>query len=206
MHRRHFFQASAILGLLPLHGRHAAAQDIATPAPSPEFTDPGGMPLDTRARELIDQLSRIPALSLLEALETGEVTDSDLTEAATGNTPHPLPWNDPMDTDLDHALGGVLIAANDAPLNSPDLEILGAYIVFETAEIAYNELIRRMDEFASNMSTSVAGIKMWIVEEEGMQLGITRLANVLLIANLAVAANTGEGLVLHLDAVARSLS
>ncbi len=203
MNRRHLIQASTTVGLTPIM-RHTSALDVASPAASPEVSPADDDVVDTRARQLVDQLDRIPPLTLLEALETARITDPLLKEAAP--EAEPRPWNDPSDTDLDHALGGVLIVANDEPINSPDLDSLGAFIVFESAGIAYHELMRRMEHIDSGMSTSVAGIKMWVVQADDMQLGMTRLGNVLVIATMSGPGNVPEGMIMHLDAVARSLS
>ncbi len=136
---------------------------------------------------------------MLEALEAGEVTEPALTDA--GGTPVTArPWNDPLDTDLEHALGGVLIVASDHPLNSPELVTIGAYIVFESPEIAYALLTRQLEKMEDAGSMTVAGTKAWLNSSDGIQLAILRLGYVLIIAEILMTEpGAAEGLVDHLD-------
>jgi hypothetical protein len=116
-------------------------------------------------------------------------------------------WHDPSNTDPEHALCGVMITTTDELVNSPELAALGGYIVFESAEIAYDQLIRQMDGLqASMMSTSVAGAKVWIINEEDVQLGVMRLANVFIMAYIPNhSVEVMEGIAMHLDTVTRAM-
>lgn len=205
MNRRALFQGfGASATALMLFPSARAAQ---TPAASPAHQSPEDEPVDTRARELVARLHDLRPLAVLEALEMAPVSEPILLDAAEGAAPSPLAWNDPGDTDLENALGGVLIVTNDAPLNSPDLETLGGYIVFESAEIAYDQFARQFEGAeASMMSTSVAGTKAWIVQSDDMQLAVLRLGYVLMMAKMSDApGNVAEGIIMHLDAVTRGM-
>ena len=148
-----------------------------------------------------------PSLRLVDT-ETGEVTERALTDG--GAQVMPRPWNDPLDTDLEHALGGVLIVASDHPVNSPDLVTIGAYIVFESSDIAYSVLARQlaeMDETENVGSMSVAGTKAWVNVSDGVQLAVMRLGYVLVIAGeVTTEPGMAEGLVDHLDGITQGLA
>lgn len=210
MRRRRLLQASAASSLMMLSGKHGYALAAQTPVASPEHLQPEDEPLDTRARELIDRLGQLRPLAVLEALETAEVTDPILLDAAGSATPTPKIWNDMGDTDLRHSLGGVLVVTNDETLNSPELAALGAYIVYESAEIAFADLQTMLEELDSGFSTTTAGTMVWLTDVEDMQLGVMRLGNVLVSAMTSIGTadmylNVPEGMVMHLDAVTRSL-
>ncbi|MBA2635444.1 MAG: hypothetical protein H0U83_01945 [Sphingomonas sp.] len=202
MNRRHLLRASALFA-----ASYSLAHpiDVALARQTPEATphapqDLEDQPVDSRARELVARLAELSPLAVLEALESGEVTEPALTGAAAAVTARP--WNDPLDTDLEHALGGVLIVASDHPLNSPELVTLGAYIVFESPEIAYMVLSRQLEEMEDAGSMTVAGTKAWLNSSDGIQLAIMRLGYVLVIAEISMTEpGAAEGLVDHLDSV-----
>jgi hypothetical protein len=176
----------------------------ATPEPGFPLED---QPVDTRARELVNRLHGLAPLAVLEALETAEVTGEDLKSEGAGATVKPKPWNDPGDTDLEHALGGVLIVASDNPVNSPDLNMLGAYIVFESAEIAFAVLMRELEETGDHGSTIVAGTKAWMASTDDRSLAIMRFSYVVAITRVPPdAPGVIEGMIDHLDAVTAGIA
>lgn len=206
MNRRRFLQASAVSAMTVFPGHTAHARFAQTPVASPEFTSPEEGPLDSRARDLIDRLQGTSALAVLEVLGTAEVIEPLLLDTAGGEAPTARPWHDTSDTDLEHALGGVLIVTNDEGTNSPELGMLGGYIVFESAHIAYDQLMHQMEGLEMSMrSTSAAGAKVWIIDESDMQLGVMRLGNVFIMGDLTKGHQVMEGLVMHLDAVTREI-
>lgn len=162
-------------------------------------------PIDPRARELVARLAGLSPLAVLEALEDGEVTEPALTDPG-GAAVTARSWNDPLDTDLEHALGGVLIVASDHSLNSPEFVTIGAYIVFESPEIAYAVLSRQLEEMEDAGSMTIAGTKAWLNSSNGTQLAILRRGYVLVIAELSMTdPGAVEGLVDHLDRQTRTL-
>lgn len=205
MHRRHLIQGSAFFAASlgparPLVTALARQGPEASPYAPHEDVD---QPVDPQARELVARLAGLSPLEVLEALETGEITEPVLTD--TGGAPATArPWNDPLDTDLEHALGGVLIVTSDDPLNSPELATIGAYIVFESPEIAFTILSRQLAEKEDAGSTSVAGTKAWLATSDGTQLAIMRLGYVLVIATTEP--GVAEGLVEHLAALMASIA
>ena len=207
MHRRHLLQTSTRLAAsmamtYPNAAVLAGQTPDASPQPAGDFED---QPVDPRARELVARLAGLSPLAVLEAHETGEVTEPGLTGG--GEPVAARPWNDPLDTDLEHALGGVLIVASDDPVNSPELATLGAYIVFESPDIAFAVLSRQLEELGNSASMSVAGTKAWLVPADDSQLAIMRLGYVLVIAAESMTApGVAEGLVEHLDALTRTIS
>lgn len=207
MHRRHLLRTSTLLAsslslALPIDAVLARQTPEASPAPRDM---PEDQPVDPRARQLVARLAGLPPLAMLEALETGEVTEPGLTGAADGPV-SARPWNDPLDTDLEHALGGVLVVASDDPVNSPELVTLGAYIVFESPEIAYLMLSRQLEELGNSASMSVAGTKAWLASADDGQLAIMRLNYVLVIAGESMTApGVAGGLVEHLDALTQAM-
>lgn len=206
MNRRSLLKGTgAAAAMLALHrSAHAAQYSIAPPVSHA----PEDQPVDKRARELVSRLHDLSPLAVLDALESGEVREPFLHAAAHGASPHALPWNDPLDTDLEHALVGVLIATNEEPRNSPDLQTLGGYIVFESPEIAYDQFVRHFNGAESSMmSMSVAGTKAWILLGDGMQLAVMRLGYVLIMAETSdMYGNTAEGIIMHLDTITRGLT
>lgn len=203
MNRRQLIQSSAIVSaatLLPTT-RLLAAQ---TPEASPQYPEDG--PVDIRSRELVDRLATIRPLALLEALESAQVSDPALNAGGNGAPVTARPWNDPSDTDLDHALGGVLIVASDDPINSPDLAMLGAYIVYESAEIAFHILTGMLAEIGDQGSMTIAGTKAWKLTSEAVSLSVMRFGYVIVIAGEPEAAtNRPEGMVNHLIEVSESM-
>jgi len=205
MNRRRLLQGASGLWVGHLGARRSAIA-AQTPAATPEFLPPDEAPLDTRARELVDRLRDLPPGALLDALLAAEVSDP-LLEAAGDATPTTVSWHDTSDFDLEHALGGVLIVTNDASVNSPELSILGNFIVYESAEIAYDQLMRQEDKLhASGMSISVAGGKVWITGEGEEQIGLMRIGNVFVVGDMTRGSGVMEGMVMHLDMVARMMS
>ncbi len=202
MHRRTFLTLAAIGtgGVLASPALPTTAHQ-ATPDPVPaDFAD---SPPDTRARELISLLATIDPLTLLEALETAAVNEPLLIDPdAPDVSVTAVPWSDPGDTDLEHALGGVMLTTDNHGINNPDTVFIGGYIVFESAEIAYDQLNRDLGDDPNYPSTTAAGTKVWLVDDAG--LGVMRLANVIAIATAGQ--RWSEGVVLHLDTVARSLA
>lgn len=207
MHRRDLLRTSALFAAsLPLAHPIDSALSPQTPDATPWVShDVEDEPVDPRARELVARLAGLSPLAVLEALEAGEVTEPALTD--TGGAPVTArPWNDPLDTDLEHALGGVLIVASDHPLNSPELVTIGAYIVFESPEIAYAVLSRQLEKMENAGSMTVAGTKAWLNSSDGMQLAIMRLGYVLVIAEISMTeSGAAEGLVDHLDRQTQAL-
>jgi len=209
MHRRQLLQATTLFAAsLALTGTTGTVLARQTPEATPHASeDTEDEPVDPRARELVTRLAGLSPLAVLEALETGEVTERALTDG--GAQVMPRPWNDPLDTDLEHALGGVLIVASDHPVNSPDLVTIGAYIVFESSEIAYSVLawqLAEMDETENVGSMSVAGTKAWVNVSDGVQLAVMRLGYVLVIAgDVTTNADVAEGMVDHLDRQTQSM-
>ena len=203
MNRRQLVRTSAIVSaatLLPT-SRLLASQ---TPKVSPQSPEDG--PVDTRSRELVDHLATIRPLALLEALETANVSDPALNAGGNGDPVSARPWNDPADTDLDHSLGGVLIVASDDPINSPDLVMLGAYIVYESAEIAFQVLTGMLEEIGDQGSMTIAGTKAWRLTSDALSLSIMRFGYVIVIAGEPDApANLPEGMVDHLIEVASGM-
>lgn len=206
MDRRSLLQSTVLAATaitIPRGGMAMQSSDATPRSHSPE-----DRPVDTRARDLVARLHGLSPLDVLEALETAEVADQALTEAAADAPVTALPWNDPLDTDLENALGGVLIIAGDDPVNSPDLVMLGAYIVFESVEIAYDQFMRQIKGLEqSGTSISVAGTKVWILDDQERQTAVTRLAYVWIMADVTgMQGNVAEGVVKHLDAVTRAIT
>ncbi len=204
MQRRHILQFAAAFasgGLLSQSAAPGLAQQ-ATPAMSSSEDVDGTA--DHHARELIDRLAAISPLALLEALETSEVTEPALIDfAPSGSTVEPAAWSDPSDTDLEHALGGVLLATDNQGINNPDSVFIGGYIVFETPGIAYDQLMRSLGDDPNYPSMTAAGTKVWLIEDLDGDVGVMRLGNVIAIATDGQL--WSRGVMLHLDTVARSL-
>ena len=203
MNRRHLVPSAFLTGIaamLPL-ASVVTTRAQQSPEASPQaFPDDADQPVDPRARQLVARLSQLSPLAVLEALEQGDVTEPGLTSAGGGVSVTARPWNDPLDTDLEHALGGVLIVASDHPVHSPDLVTLGAFIVFESAVIAYDHFTGQLDASENVASMTVGGTKAWIAESDGMQLALIRLGYVLLIARESLSSGgVAKGLVIHLD-------
>lgn len=207
MHRRRLLQAASASAFL-IAGTTRMTMAAQTPVASPVLMPPEHEPLDPRGRQLIARLHELSPLAVLEALETAEVVEPILLDAAGDDAPTALPWHDTSDTDLEHALGGVVVATNAESINSPHLTMLGGYIVYESAEIAYHQLMTRMEELEASMtSTSAAGAKVWIIDEEDYSIGLMRLANVFVIADVSgFRGDIAEGLVMHLDTVTREIA
>lgn len=181
MNRRSLIATGLAATLVPVAGR--AQSPEATPM-LPEQAQ------DTRARDLIDLLQWVRSVTFLQALETTPITNARLVEGAA-NAPRPLPWTDFGDTDLANSLGGVLIVTNDAAVNDPDLAMLGGYIVYESAEIAYHELMRRFGDEIDMIGTQVAaGTNLMVLESEDSTINVGRIGYVLL---LALSGGMGEG-------------
>lgn len=202
MNRRHVLKTSTVVSLATLLPAKALAAQTSGATPQ----SPADQPFDARGRELVDRLSGLSPLAVLEALETADVVESTLTAAGDGAPVTSRPWNDPLDTDLEHALGGVLIVASDEPVNSPDLVTLGAYIVFESPEIAFAVVTEKLAETGDQGSMSVAGTKAWMASSDDMSLAIMRLGYVIIIAGgEASVSSVAEGMVHHLDTLSATM-
>lgn len=190
-------------------GFAATLVPVAARAQTPEATPmlPEQTP-DTRARDLTDLLQWVRPVQLLAALETTPITNAKLVDGAAG-APRPLPWADYGDTDLANSLGGVLMVTNDAAVNDPDLAMIGAYIVYESAEIAYHELMRRFGDQTDLVGTmSAAGTNFMVLDSEGTSVNVGRIGYVLVIGMSGEmgAGSSVEGMVEHLIEVASGIA
>lgn len=156
--------------------------------------------VDLRAREIVAMLENVSPVALLEALETSTVAGTDPTLAA-------IPWQDFGDTDLYSSLGGVIIAQEGANLNSSETEDFGGYIVYESAEIVYHELIHKLgDAFDSpSMTNSMGGTNFWVMESGDMQIAVGRIGYVILLSLQNDDGTQKVDLINHLHTVATSL-
>lgn len=203
MNRRTFATTALAAGLLP---GTAMMNQQATPQVQPLNALDA---VDARTRDLTATLAAISPTALLEALESADVTNEVLIEANGGDAPTSVPWADYGDTDLYSSLGGVGLTSGGMDLSDPDTGMLGAYIVYESAEISYHEFVRKIgDIYESPMSRmSVAGTNVWIVESGEMQIGTWRIGNVMMMAMLSgQQGSLVEGIIGHLDDVATSLA
>lgn len=166
-----------------------------TPVASPE---PGAV--DLRAREIVAMLEHVSPVALLEALETSPVSGPSEALAA-------IPWQDFGDTDLYNSLGGVIISHQGADLNNGETEIYGGYIVYESAEIAYHELIHKLGDAhdAPSMTTTMGGTNHWVLESNDVQISVGRIGCVILLGLFNAEQNETIDLVGHLHMVAASL-
>lgn len=174
-----------------------------TPQATPVVESP-----DLRAREIVNMLESIRPLALLEALETATIANPDLLEAAGGAMPTAMPWQDFSDTDLNNSLGGVFITKDGAPLDSPDTELIGGYIVYESAEIAYHEVIRKLGPaYGDSVNTrSFGGTNHWILGSDELEISVGRIGYVMLMGLFSQYPLSPEGLIGHLHDVAVSLA
>lgn len=163
---------------------------------------------DLRAREIVGMLESVSPLDLLEALETAAVLDPDLTEAANGTVPTPMPWQDFGDNDLNNSLGGVFITKDGADLSSPDAELIGGYIIYESAEIAYHEVIRKLGSVydESTNTRSVGGTNHWMIGSDDLEISVGRIGYVMLMGLYSEYPGSTAGLIGHLHNVAESLA
>lgn len=161
-------------------------------------TDPEAV--DLRAREIVTMLENVSPVTLLEALETSPVTGSEPTLAS-------IPWQDFGDTDLYNSLGGVIISQEGADLNSGESEIYGGYIVYESAEIAYHELIHKLGDVydTPDMTQTLGGTNHWVLETDGMQVSVGRIGYVILIGMFSTESAPPVDLVGHLHSVAATI-
>lgn len=139
-------------------------------------------------------------------LETAEVTNPVLIEASGSDALIAVPWADYGDTDLYSSLGGVIISAgNDSYLHSSEMIMVGGYIVYESAEIAYHEFTRKIgDAYENPSSTSaIGGTNIWLLEVDDFRIGTWRIGNVMMIALVTEHQGTIiEGIIGHLEDVA----
>lgn len=172
-----------------------------TPPATPEMDTP-----DLRAREIVGLLEGLNPLTLLEALETANVSDPDLVSGGVGLAP--IPWQDFGDTDLYNSLGGVIIGEDGITLGSPDLQMVGGYIVYESAEVAYHELSRKLGDLYDNpsMTTNAGGTNHWIIESDELQISVGRVGYVLILGLISLHPEATTGLIGHLHNVAESLA
>ncbi|MCO5215274.1 MAG: hypothetical protein M9950_03855 [Thermomicrobiales bacterium] len=172
MNRRQLVGAGVSSIAVAAHSR-AFAQE-ATPEPD---APPVNQVIDLRAREIITMMDGVHPVTLLEALESASVTRADGTPLIS------LPWQDFGDTDLYNSLGGVFIASEGANLGSPDAEFYGGYIVYESVEIAYHELQRKLNDMDANWTgTGVeGGTTHWYIDSDDLHIRITRIGYVIII-------------------------
>lgn len=203
MNRRSFAATALAASFLP--GTAMMKQSNATPeGQPPHVTDT----VDTRTRDLTTLLASISPTALLETLEAVEVTNEALIEANGGEAPTAVPWADHGDTDLYSSLGGVGLTTGGTNLSAPETEMLGAYIVYETADIAYHEFTRKIGDIYENPSNTMttAGTTIWIVESSGFSIGTWRIGNVMMMAMFSDRQGvTVDGIIGHLSDVAMSL-
>lgn len=164
--------------------------------------------VDSRTRDLTRILQSVSPVALLESLEKSPVTNEQLIQAGAGSDPVSIPWADYGDTDLYSSLGGVIIAAGDTYLHDPDTEMLGGYIVYESADIAYHEFTRKLGDWYNNpsMTSAVAGTNVWVMESDEISIGTWRIGNVMMMALLGdFEGDIVEGIIGHLGDVATAL-
>lgn len=203
MNRRSFAAAALAAGFLPATA--AMKQGDATPQVQPPRETET---VDTRTRDLTTLLASISPASLLEALEGEDVTNEALVETNGGDAPTAVPWADYGDTDLYSSLGGVGLTTGGTNLSDAETTMLGAYIIYETADIAYHEFTRKIGDVYETPSNtlSVAGTNVWIVESGDFSIGTWRIGNVMMMAMLSGQQGlTIEGIIGHLNDVALSL-
>lgn len=172
MNRRHLVLATLAAGSIPLL---AAAQ---TPLASPSQDESNAS--DTRALDLVELLQTISPVELVRALQTSPLDTRVLGDVQV------VPWVDFGDTDLYNSLGGAVILAYGTEIQDPDAQMHGGYIVYESAEIAYLELVRKLGSAYDIPSTtvSIAGTTMWEVGSDTMRIGVARIGYVMLLANM----------------------
>ncbi|MCA9832315.1 MAG: hypothetical protein KC435_00035 [Thermomicrobiales bacterium] len=187
MNRRTLITASAVIPFLP---NVLAAQG------TPETTPASGDVIDKRARRIVSAMKRKLPADILTLLETTAVSNDLLVAAAAPDVPTPVAWADMGDTDLFSSLGGVVISKGDGVING-DLEMLGGYIVYESVDIAYAELVRKLGDLYDQpqMTTAVGGTNFWVLGEEGFSISVGRIGYVII---LGYADGTTEGLIDHL--------
>ncbi len=192
MNRRHFALATLAAGTMPLL---ATAQ---TPFASPTHDE--SAPADTRALDLVALLDTISPVELVRALQTLPV-DIDILDDATI-----VPWTDFGDSDLYSSLGGAVIVDGDGELHDPEKTMQGAYIVYESADIAYQEFVRKLGSAYDIPSTtmSIAGTTVWELGNDTLRIGVTRIGYVMLLANAFDTASgaTMDAIIDHLMLVA----
>lgn len=195
MNRRELLLAALIAGSTPIL---AAAQ---TPVASPAQDNLSSV--DSRARDLAGLLQTISPAELVHALQTTPAAGELFGEAEV------TPWVDFGDTDLHSSLGGAVILTGEGDMNDPASTMLGAYIVYESAEIAYHEFVRKLGSAYDIPSTtlSIAGTTVWELGTENLTIGAARIGYVMLLTNMSQPAAPAamEALVDHLTFVAARL-
>lgn len=167
--------------------------------------------METTNRNLVRTLSQISPVTLLEALEAAPVADKTLL-AIGGEDTRSVPWADFGDMDLYNSLGGVGLTTGGTELSDPETRMVGGYIVYESAEIAYHELIRRLGDVYDNpsMTTSAAGTNFFVLESDELQIAVGRVGYVILLGMIDLANQLGGevmvGMMHHLEGVAESLA
>lgn len=208
MDRRVFLSTATFTALVP--ASLLAHKSDATPSASPTEHDIE-REQDTTHRDLVRTLEQISPVTLLEALETAVVTDETLLVIGGEDTTS-VPWIDFGDTDLYSSLGGVGITTGSDALSDPDTQMVGGYIVYESAKIAYHELIRKLGDLYDNpsMTMSTAGTNFFVLESDDFQIGVGRVGYVLLLGMIDITNQIGgevmEGLVHHLAEVADTVT
>lgn len=195
MNRRYLVLATLAAGAAPLL---AVAQ---TPLASPTHDE--STAVDTRARDITALLGTISPVELVEALQTTPVDQDAFADAQV------TPWVDFGDSDLYSSLGGAVILSGSGGINNPESALLGGYIVYESAEIAYQEFIRKLGSAYDipSTTTSVAGTTVWELGNDTMRVGVTRIGYVMLLADMTERGGSAamEALVDHLAFVAARL-
>ena len=139
------------------------------------------------------------------------MTNAILLEAG-GDATVAVPRTDFGDTDLYNSLGGVGLISGERSLCDPDTEMVGAYIVYESAEIAYHEVVRKLGDVYENpsMTTSAAGTNFFVLESDELQIAVGSVGYVTMMGLIEVGNQPGGdvmvGMMHHLADVAESLA
>lgn len=195
MNRRQMLAAGA---LLPLATKASATAQQATPTtgqPDTETID---------ARLVSSLVQQVTPYDLLMALESSPVETSVLIEANNGTTPAALPWSDFSDTDLINSLGGVIIVQDPEDEDS----IVGGYIVYDSPEIAYLELVRKLGSNYDDPSATrpVNGTAVWALGSPELPVAVGRVGNVMILGLFSEQSETMSGIIIHLGEVAAKVA
>lgn len=206
MNRRVLLSSAATAAIVPTS--LLARQSVATPEASPIEPE---IEQDTTNRDLVRTLSQISPVTFLEALEKAPVTNEILL-AIGGEETTSVPWTDFGDTDLYNSLGGVGLISGEGSLSDPDTSMIGAYIVYESAEIAYHEVARKLGDVYDNpsMTTSAAGTNFYVIESDELQIAVGRVGYVMMMGLMEAGNEPGGevmvGMMRHLAEVAETLA
>lgn len=201
MHRRRLIATGIALSASATMLSRASAQ---TPVGTPEITDEA---VDMTTRDLVSAMYDLHPTDLLTALESADVTTDQLLAVTDGQPLTSRPWADYSDTDLYNSLGGVALTLDERSLHDPNAEMLGAYIVYESPDIAYQELVRKLADMGDlmnnpSMTQSTSGVNVWILESDGLQIGTTRIGYVHVMGLLGRPDDVMGGMINHLAEVA----